>query len=183
MIAYATKLDPKCAVYSGKPQRRWRVEPRIEDSKPRDYLESRPGCGSIQRELWIGNGKSKVKSLLPLRRAIQEARRILALQDNWDGEEAKPITESTFTRAANLLIQTARAIYHLMGTRIPVPVISPCADGSIDLYWKHKSFKLLVNVQPAEAQSDFYGESENGFIKGTFGPETTDLRFLSKLLS
>ncbi len=56
-----------------------------------------------------------------------------------------------------------------IGEGVPVPRISPCNNGSIDLFWKTAKFTLLINVKPSETKSDFYGETTDGLmLEGTF---------------
>jgi hypothetical protein len=67
---------------------------------------------------------------------------------------------------------------------LPVPNISPCADGSIDMFWKNDQFTLLVNIQPAnDVKSDFYGETADGLaFEGTFTNKTRDFSVILRSL-
>jgi hypothetical protein len=111
-----------------------------------------------------------------LTQAIEAAaERLRALEEDWDDQGAQPIREETIQRAARFL-HLAAAQLAARGTELPIPRISPCADGSVDLFWKDGEFRLLMNVQPGETVSDFYGEGPEGVqVKGPFQPESHDI--------
>lgn len=92
--------------------------------------------------------------------AIEASRSMLDLKADWDDSGARTIDISTWSRATTLL----RDIAIDVGDVLPTPHISPCADGSIDLYWNTGEFTLLINVKPegASAASDYYGERQDG---------------------
>lgn len=120
----------------------------------------------------------------PMEKEIQQSREMLELQEDWDDNGAAPITADTWNRAINFLRQLAEDYESAMRSAAPVPTISPCPDGSIDLLWKTERFQLLVNVQPRDAnESDFYGQTALGLkVKGTFRPESHRLRLLESLV-
>jgi hypothetical protein len=102
-----------------------------------------------------------------IEKAIESSRSILDLQSDWDDAGARPIDIGAWARATQLL----RDIALNVGAALPAPHISPCADGSVDLYWNAQDFTLLINVKPdgAIAPSDYYGEKHDGTapIKGS----------------
>jgi len=121
-------------------------------------------------------------SLGPIVAAIERARSITQLGENWDDEGASAIADQTFERAATFLRSAATQLA-VLGIELPVPRISPCADGSIDLYWTHGNFRLLMNVQPGNAPADFFGETPGGLqVKGPFVPENQDISCFRWLL-
>lgn len=109
-----------------------------------------------------------------------ESRDHLPTESNWDDEGAVGIEPETFRLATRFLLKTVRAVRVRSGITLPPPQIGPCADGSIDLYWKTDRFKLLINLQPGEAtESDFYGETPDGLkLKGTFRPDQQDFALI-----
>ncbi|HYM60338.1 MAG TPA: hypothetical protein VEZ11_05540 [Thermoanaerobaculia bacterium] len=112
--------------------------------------------------------------------AIEMSKSLLDLGPDWDDAGAKPIDASTWKRATGFLRRTMAKATRSAGPSVPVPRISPCSDGSIDLFWKRPGFQLLINIQPSgTVASDFYGETPNGFeLKGTFDPDTHDLNVI-----
>lgn len=115
--------------------------------------------------------------------AIELSRSLLNLAADWDGDDAEPIALQTWTRATEFL--KATLVRSGATGSVPVPNISPCRDGSIDLFWSRGSFRLLINIKPAGCeQSDYYGETTDGFVvKGTFDPARHDLSAVLRLLS
>lgn len=108
-----------------------------------------------------------------LDRTIRESESLLDLEDNWDEEGARPISFDTWQRATVLLRRLAQAFADL-----PVPTISACANGSVDLLWSETSFSLLVNIRPVGEVSDFAAETKEGVqMKGPFSPEDGRLPF------
>lgn len=128
------------------------------------------------------------KQLIPspfsaIEKTINESRRLLDLSKGWDDEDAEPVDESTWRRATNFLLRTVQAVYRRSRVVLPSPNISPCADGSIDLLWKARRFRLLINIQPeGKGESDFFGETPSGLkVKGTFLPEGREFGFIDWL--
>ena len=95
-----------------------------------------------------------------LKVGIEQARRILELSDNWDGEGSPGYSEDTFNRATTFLTTHARWLWESHCVRLPVPMIGPGPDGTVDLHWKEPSRELLVNI-PADANemATFYGDN------------------------
>lgn len=89
--------------------------------------------------------------------AIERSQYIKTLHDNHDGEGGPGYAVSTWDSAVGLL----RGISSLADFEFEAPVIGPGPDGSIDLYWKTPSYKLLANVAP-DGQVSFYGDSTGG---------------------
>lgn len=171
-------IEPACRPYSAKPLRMWeRSEGKafeewiVRESKPTDWL-------SVQRT------KPPLTVALPsIDEAIEKSRRILELPVNWDDEGAKPISEATWRRATEFLRRLASALRYCHSVSLLAPRISPCADGSIDLLWRATKLKLLINIQPEDSESDFYGETIDGLkVKGTFRRGIHELDFLKFFL-
>jgi hypothetical protein len=80
------------------------------------------------------------RALFPeIARAIDNTKSVLAMAHNWDDADGKPVSESTWQRASNFLLAQARHAYRTLSLKMPVPVISPVGDGSIDLHWKPRT--------------------------------------------
>ncbi|MHA1798613.1 MAG: hypothetical protein ACTSVY_09215 [Candidatus Helarchaeota archaeon] len=96
---------------------------------------------------------------------IEEARKkILTLDDNWDGEGSKGYNTETFNRSSKFLLNLFQNIYDRYEIVIEVPKILPGPDGSIDIHWRTKDFELLVNIpensnEPASYYGDNYSNS------------------------
>jgi hypothetical protein len=103
---------------------------------------------------------------------IERAKRILDLEDNWDGEGSPGYSEDTFHRAIAFLTTHAKWLWESCRVRLPVPRIGPGPDGTIDLHWKQPSWELLVNI-PADANepATFYGDNYGAQkIRGSLDP-------------
>lgn len=97
--------------------------------------------------------------------AIHASRYMLDLEADWDDEGAAPTEFAAWCDAVSLLRGTAVAF----ADELPVPDISPCNDGSVDLFWKTPAFMLLINAKPNRGGFDYYGESKRCAVKGVIG--------------
>src|SRR5207249_3904112 len=109
---------------------------------------------------------------------LESSRKMLEFAQDWDGEGASPIAESTWQRAANFLRQTASTLWTNYHLRLESPSIEPVADGSIDLHWKLSNRELLVNISPTDEKwADYYGDNKLGWnvVKGKFNTHARNL--------
>jgi hypothetical protein len=83
--------------------------------------------------------------------AVRNSQWIAALADDWDGEGAPAITQTTWMRAVHTLRRLAQRAEEL-GAEIPAPRIAPNGQGSVDLFWDLGTKSLLVNV-PSDADT------------------------------
>ncbi len=122
--------------------------------------------------------------LSPLESEIEQSRKMLELEEDWDDNGAHPISKETWERATGLLRRMMISCNHATGCAAPVPIISACADGTIDIYWDTDSFRLLINVVPvALGNCEYYGESKSGqTMKGKFSPEKHPLLALEAFM-
>ncbi len=124
-----------------------------------------------------------VTAELPLdfQTAIESSKRLLSLGRDWDGSDAEPVSLPTWTTATGLLQNT---IFNIgVDISIPVPTISACRDGSIDLFWKTTKFTLLINIKPSKVRPDFYAETTDGLVlEGTFSREIRDFSVILRAL-
>lgn len=88
-----------------------------------------------------------------LEREIFDSRKMLDLEDNWDDEGAVMISQRAWLKAVRLV----RIAYARMG--VGVPTIGPCCDGSVDLFYKCPTGKLLVNVRHDGTIGSYYGST------------------------
>ncbi|HUP59278.1 MAG TPA: hypothetical protein VNA69_02535 [Thermoanaerobaculia bacterium] len=114
--------------------------------------------------------------------AIEASRQLLDLGPDWDDEGAAAIDVATWSRATAFL--RSAIAKSGCGAALPVPKISACRDGSIDLFWTTTEFRLLINIKALpQVESDYYGETVDGFVvKGAFQAEKHDLSVVIKLL-
>ena len=92
---------------------------------------------------------------------IESSRTILELEEDWDGEGASPITESTWQRAARFLRRNASSV---LGRAMEALTIVPVQDGSIDLHWKLPHRELLINISPTDDKwATYYGDNRLGW--------------------
>jgi hypothetical protein len=161
--------------------------PALESHSERGYRlgrESRHGTGSVFVQIGgraLAPGKLcfpeyEAHPLADIEGVIAESESLLQLSEDWDDEGALPIERRTWEQATEALRSIATAMHRKTGSVIPEPTIGPCADGSIDLFWETGAFKLLINIKPDAAESDYYGETTKGHvIKGPF--ETSEVMY------
>jgi hypothetical protein len=95
---------------------------------------------------------------------------MLFLEEDWDNNGAIKIDERTWSAMANFLITYAKTILYNYEVAIATPDINAGVDGSIDLCWKLKNIRLLINIKPfgcdifANYYGDWYENKQN--IKG-----------------
>lgn len=107
-------------------------------------------------------GQSSPRS--PIADAVEGARWILELEDDWDEAGALRYEEAVFERAAKFLRNSAAWLERTYGRTLPPPDIGPGPDGCIDLHWKLPHVELLLKVPPASAPITFYGDDRSGFV-------------------
>jgi len=119
-----------------------------------------------------------------LKAEIEQAKRILELQDDWDGVGSPGYSEDTFNRAIAFLTMEAEGLWESWGIRLPVPRIGPGPDGSIDLHWKQPSWELLVNISAdANEMAVFYGDNYGAQkIRGSLDPKNFNLGIVAWLM-
>ena len=110
-------------------------------------------------------------------RLVESSRKMLDLEQDWDGEGASPIEEPTWKRAVEFLRRNASVLWKSYGCRIDNLTLAPLADGSIDLHWKMANRELLINIPPTTQRwADYYGDNRKGgnIVKGTLDTESAN---------
>lgn len=77
---------------------------------------------------------------------VEKSGYIVALNDDWDGDGAIPISKLIYERAINSLISYMDYIYLNYDVIINIPEINPGRDGSIDLDWRCNECELLLRI-------------------------------------
>ncbi len=72
---------------------------------------------------------------------------IVGLQDNWDSQGSKAITEESWLLTTNLLKKILFKLWE-KEYNVPIPLVLPNTDNSFDVYWKTDKFELLLNIPP-----------------------------------
>ena len=108
---------------------------------------------------------------------IEQAKLILNLGDDWDGEGSASYSEATLERAIAFLNMHMERLWKSYGIPSPIPSIGPGPDGSIDVHWKQPTWELLVNIPgDANEMAAFYGDNYGTQkIKGSLNPECFNL--------
>ena len=96
------------------------------------------------------------------REAMKASKVILNLKDNWDGEGAKPILRGLWVYAISIAELVCGSVGVISDSELPIPNVGACADGSIDLFWDHEQFQLLLNVISPFIPITFQGTSKKG---------------------
>lgn len=103
----------------------------------------------------------------PLDEAINAARGILTLGNNWDGEGSPSYAETTLERAHAFLLAGTLQLWETRRVILPTPRVDAGPDGSIDLHWETNGREMLVNVPPeADETITFYGDDILTKVKG-----------------
>ncbi len=105
------------------------------------------------------HGRPSVEDgLRPVLDAIEESRRLLEWQDNWDGERSPGYARATWDRATTFVRSNALSLWQDFGRWMHAPEIMPGSRGRIDIEWSLDDRELLVTI-PVDAaeQAEFYG--------------------------
>ncbi|HTY10792.1 MAG TPA: hypothetical protein VMF88_06950 [Bacteroidota bacterium] len=101
---------------------------------------------------------------------IERSRYVYSLKDNFDEDGGKGYLRETWGRAIRFLCWYAEEIYGKSATILRTPDISGGPGGSIDIWWKLKDFRLLINIpENVNDKPSFYGDDRGeSEIKGKF---------------
>lgn len=118
---------------------------------------------------------------------IEKSRRILDLQDNWDGCGSPRITEATWLRAIELVISNANDFFQFRGREFPLPLISESDGGSVDVQWRTNARNILINIpEDASEAITFYAhdrERDGRDIEGRLLPDANNAPVLGWLFA
>jgi hypothetical protein len=102
---------------------------------------------------------------------IENSKRILNFEDDWNNDGACKIDTKIYLHAIKFLIEYSKYLKKL-GFIISSPDIDPCPDGTIDLSWNTDKARLLINFRIVDEDilGYFYGDLLNNIspIKGSF---------------
>jgi hypothetical protein len=109
----------------------------------------------------------KIISLHPelkhIAETVNNSKYILELNEDWDSLNAKKIEETEWVKASQLLINYAKFVLDNFSVIIQAPEINPCLNGTIDLSWRTKKARLLINIKTSENKifASYYGDLYN----------------------
>jgi len=104
------------------------------------------------------------KTVSPLDELIIKADGLKNLPLDWDEDGALPIDETTVEYASWFLRHYYNYTLKHFGTKIQLPEINPCPDGSIDLEWHTPFAQLLINIRKDKEgvyTAYYYGDRHN----------------------
>lgn len=113
---------------------------------------------------------AEVRNLITsIEQSIEASRKILDIEENWDGEGSPAYDESTWKHAAEFVRRTAIPFVTRYQKKIQPPRITPGPDGSVDVRWIAAKRTMLLNFQAGEnVLADFFGHDQGqDIIKGT----------------
>lgn len=85
---------------------------------------------------------------------IEKTKELLLFKYNWDGDGAKRCDVLSYHYAITSLLMR----YYMKLDYLPIPEISLCDNGSIDIVFRRENiFKILINVSSFKAS--FYGDT------------------------
>jgi hypothetical protein len=98
-----------------------------------------------------------------IRSAVQSARALTKLGENWDGEGSQGYSLMTWRRVKKFMLTHAFVSQSLFRATLPVPTINPADQGSLDVFWRLSDRQLLVNFPADEtAPITYYGQNNQG---------------------
>jgi hypothetical protein len=107
-----------------------------------------------------------------LESVIEDARNILNLDNDWDGNEAVSYNAEIWEKALEFVVNMHLKAFKYFDVELDYPKIQPGPDGSIDIVWEETlKYEILANFSTdKENIVNFYGEDNtNGsFFKGSF---------------
>ncbi len=136
--------------------------------------------------VFVGETKFSIpEKFEELAKEIERSRYILTLPDNWDDEGSKPYKQETLICAIHFLLDYFYLLDKIYAHSIKVPQIGHGVNGGIDILWKSKDYRLLINIHEAPSNiASFYGDDyKDNKIKGTFNPTVKNYGLISSLLS
>ena len=132
---------------------------------------------------WLGNKSRTVSQFTSLINALQNAKAMLELPDDWDDAGSPAIEAPTLRRAAVLLILHAAMVWAHFSVVVPTPRILPGPEGSVDLHWKTNRRELLINIPSyPQVPSPYYGDDlGSDRRKGVIEPGAVNLELFAWL--
>ena len=116
----------------------------------------------------------KIQIVLPnglteIKKTIEQSKSILKLKNDWDGEGATKISKNTWVKAIKIIVNYAKNL-ETKNTKIPTPQIYPVLNGSINISWKTKHYRLLINIPTGKKEiATYYQDNfKEKRTKGTF---------------
>lgn len=100
-------------------------------------------------------------------------------------DEELAYSEETLARAVAFLKIHGDWLWKTCGIAVPVPMIGPGPNASVDLFWRRSSGKLLVNIPAApDALATFYGDDFGvQKAKGTIEPTKVSMNVVACLMA
>ena len=143
-------------------QQRVKFFARMEKEKQLSLLKIEAmlsSSGTIQMQL-EGQSFSLPKELSAIVQEIENSKTILSFEAGWDAENALPVDKEIWLQASGFLLRYALRVFNLFSLALDAPDINPCPNGSIDLSWRTKSARMLVNIRKenSEMLAFFYGD-------------------------
>jgi hypothetical protein len=91
---------------------------------------------------------------------IEDSKRFLELEDNWDDLGSKSYKLETWIKMKDFLIKFAKDFHNRSSLILPAPHINPGKAGALDLHWKTKNFEILLRIpEEDEVTISFYGDN------------------------
>lgn len=112
-----------------------------------------------------------------LKLEIEESKKILDLEKNWDGEGSIGYKEKTWNKMKAFLMKLAENYSKKYEFLIHTPFLNPGSNGAIDLHWQTNKFELLLSIPESdEVPINYYGDNYGrSSIKGTLGDDDFDV--------
>ncbi len=94
---------------------------------------------------------------------INDSKKILDLEDDWDSEGALSVPKFVWERATKTLLTYSKWVLENKGILLVTPTIDAIADGSIDIMWNGTKARLLLNIRNSSSlEARFYCDNYGG---------------------
>lgn len=103
------------------------------------------------------------KELKHISEEINYSKKILTLENGWDGFDAEAIPENIFLSSISLLVNYSKFILDTYNIAILAPEINPGRNSNIHLSWRSNRGRLIINIQDKGKGllAYFYGDLKN----------------------
>lgn len=108
------------------------------------------------------NIKLPISLIQQLELPILESLYIIGLNDNWDGENSKAYTIESLKAGLNFVIEFYVWLSKIYSGIFYSPKIYHGPNGSIDLVWRERDFRLFINIDFLNNTGSYYCDKSSG---------------------
>ncbi len=120
--------------------------------------------------------KMNFKLPYELKKEIENSKKILDLNDGWNGKDSRGYKKKTWKTAIKFLVNLIEIYYDKYNQYLDVPYIDTGNNGDIDLHWKTEKYELHLTIpENSKEPISFYGDNYgNNVSEGIFTKDIVD---------